>query len=290
MPHRLTTLLDGPAPWIVGVLNVTPDSFTDGGLFLSPDAALAQGRKLLADGAHLVEVGGESTAPGRRPIPIEEELRRALPVVQALAEEGIVAVDTYRAETAARCLEAGARVINDVSALRADPELAGVVAANDAVLVMMYAKDAPLPHVTDAPVRYRDIVVEIGDFLAERVDAAARSGIPLERVAVDPGMGRFISLDPADSWRLLEGFARLVERLAPVPVMIASSRKGFFGVPMPERDPVSQLTAFVAAERGAALIRTHDARMARQFVDAGRKMGVRFPAEAAFGSDQEPRP
>ena len=195
------------------------------------------------------------------------------------------AVDTYRAETAARCLEAGAKLINDVSALRADPELAAVVAAHDAVLVMMYAKDAPLPHVTDAPALYRDIVAEIGDFLASRVDAAGRAGVPPERVVVDPGMGRFVSLDPADSWRLLEGFARLVERLAPVPVMIATSRKGFFGVPMPERDPISQLTAFVAAERAAALIRTHDARMARQFVDAGRKMGVRFPAETVYGGE-----
>ena len=127
MQHRLVKLLGAPAPWLMGVVNVTPDSFTDGGRFLAPDAAAAHGRQLLADGAHLLDLGGESTAPGSRPITGEEELRRLEPVVRALAPAAILSIDTYHAATAARCLELGAAIVNDVSALRADPEMAAVV-------------------------------------------------------------------------------------------------------------------------------------------------------------------
>jgi dihydropteroate synthase len=273
--HRLVELLGTPAPWIMGVLNVTPDSFADGGLFLSPEAAEAQARRLAADGAAIIDIGGESTAPGSQAIGWEEELARIEPVVRALAASHLISIDTYHARTAARCLELGARIVNDVSACRAEPEIADVVAEHGAVLVMMYAKDGPLPHATDRPVVYQDVTAEIGDWLAARIDWALSHGLTAEQLVVDPGMGRFVSLDPADSWRLLAGMERLVARLAPVPVLVGTSRKGFLGVPLEERDPVSQLTGLLAVQKGAAIVRTHNARMMRQFLDVAALTGMR---------------
>lgn len=274
MPHRLTTLLPGPAPWIMGVLNVTPDSFSDGARFLAATTATLQARTLAADGAAIVDVGGESTAPGSTPIGWQEELARVEPVVRALSRDLVLSIDTYHHRTAARCLELGARIINDVSAARAEPDTASVAREHGAVLVMMHAKDSPLPHATDRPARYADVAVEIADFLLRRVDWALSRGLSPDQLVLDPGMGRFVSPDPAHSWRLLADFARLVERVAPIPVLVGTSRKGFLGVPPQERDPVSQLTALHAVQRGATIARTHDARMMRQFLEAAGRMGA----------------
>jgi dihydropteroate synthase len=267
-------LLSPPAPWIMGVVNVTPDSFTDGGRFLAAEAAITHGRAMFGDGAHLLDIGGESTAPGARPLDAATELARIEPVVRALAAEAVLSIDTYHAATAARCLGLGARIINDVSALRADPAMPEIVRERGAVLMMMHAKDGPLPHATDAPRNYSDIVGEIGDFLAERVDHALARGISAEKLVLDPGWGKFVSLDPADSFRLLEDFARLVDRFRPIPLLVGLSRKGFLGVPMADRDPVSQLASLVAVQRGALYVRTHAPRMMRQFIEAARKMGA----------------
>lgn len=278
MSATARSLVPSVPPWIIGVLNVTPDSFTDGGRFLAAEAALAHGRAMLADGAHLLDIGGESTAPGARPLDAAAELARIEPVVRALAADGaLLSIDTYHAATAARCLALGAKVINDVSALRGDPEMAAVVREHRAVLVMMHAKDGPLPHATDAPRAYHDVVGEIGDFLAARVDHALAQGIAAERLVLDPGWGKFISLEPDDSFRLLEGFARLARRFAPIPLLVGLSRKGFLGVPLAERDPVSQLLSLVAVARGALYVRTHAPRMMAQFVAAARQAGLALP-------------
>jgi dihydropteroate synthase len=282
MQHRLVKLLGAPAPWLMGVVNVTPDSFSDGGRHLAPDAAVAHGRRLVADGAHLLDLGGESTAPGSRPITGEEELLRLEPVVRGLAREAILSIDTYHAATAARCIELGARVVNDVSALRADPEMAAVVRDLGPVLVMMHAKDGPLPHATDRPVRYGDIVREVGDWLSARVDIALAAGIDADQLVLDPGWGKFLSLDPAHSWELLARFGELAARLAPFPLVVGISRKGLFGVPLAERDPLSQLTSLVAVHKGAALVRTHHVAMAAQFLDAAARMRLALPARAAY--------
>jgi dihydropteroate synthase len=281
--HRLAALLGSPPPWIMGVLNVTPDSFTDGGRFLALSSAEAQARRLAGDGAAIIDIGGESTAPGTRPIGWAEELARIEPVVGALAGELVLSVDTYHARTAARCLERGARIVNDVSACRAEPEVADVAREHDAVLVMMYAKDGPLPHATDRPTVYADVAVEVGEWLARRIDWALGRGLSADRLVVDPGMGRFVSLDPADSWRLLAEMERVVARVAPVPVLIGTSRKGFLGVPLAERDPVSQLTALAAVRKGATVVRTHDAWMMRQFLDAAVRLGEVPAASGAAG-------
>ena len=283
MRHRLVKLLGAPAPWLMGVVNVTPDSFSDGGRHLAPEAAVAHGRRLLDEGAHILDLGGESTAPGSRPITSEEELLRVEPVVRGLAHGGaVLSIDTYHAATAARCIELGARIVNDVSALRADPDMAAVVRDLGPVLVMMHAKDGPLPHATDRPVVYRDVVREVGDWLKARVDVAIAAGIDPDQIVLDPGWGRFLSLDPAHSWEMLARFDELVAQVAPLPVMVGISRKGFFGVPLAERDPLSQLTSLAAAEKGAALVRTHDVRMAAQFLGAADRMRRLLPARAVY--------
>ena len=283
MRHRLVNLLGGGAPWLMGVVNVTPDSFSDGGRHLGADAAVAHGRQLMADGADLLDLGGESTAPGSRPITSDEELRRLEPAVRALAGEGVLSIDTYHAATAERCITLGASVINDVSALRADPEMVAIVRDLRPVLVMMHAKDGPLPHATDRPAHYGDVVRDVADWLSARVDVALKAGIDADQIVVDPGWGKFLSLEPDHSWEMLARFEELVARLTPIPVLVGTSRKGFFGVPLAERDPVSQLSALVAAEKGAALIRTHNVRMAAQFVAAAERMGRPLPARRAYG-------
>lgn len=282
MQHRLVKLLGQPAPWLMGVVNVTPDSFTDGGRYLVPPAALAHAREMLAHGAHILDLGGESTAPGSRPITSEEELLRIEPVVRMLAGEAVLSIDTYHAATAARGIELGARVVNDVSALRADPEMAAVVRDLGPVLVMMHAKDGPLPHATDRPAHYRDVVREVGDWLAARVDAALAAGIDADQLVLDPGWGKFLSLDPMASWELLARFEELVARFTPIPLLVGTSRKGFLGVPLAERDPLSQLTGLVAAEKGAAVVRTHDVKMAAQFLTAAERMRRQLPAARAY--------
>lgn len=283
MQHRLVKLLGAEAPWFMGVLNVTPNSFSDGGRYLAPAAALEHARKLLADGAHVIDIGGESTAPGSRPITSEEELLRLEPVVRILAHEAILSIDTYHAATAERCITLGARIINDVSALRADPGMAAVVRDLGPVLIMMHAKDGPLPHATDRPVLFRDVVREVGDFLEARVEAALAAGIDMDQLVLDPGWGKFLSLEPAHSWEVLARFEELVARFAPIPFLVASSRKGFLGVPLgPQRDALSQLTSLVAAQKGAAMIRTHDVRMAGQFLTAAARMRIDLPAQWSY--------
>lgn len=287
MKRDLVTLLGGPPPWIMGILNVTPDSFSDGGRYYEAAAAIAAGRRMREEGAAVVDVGGESTAPGSRPITAEEEQRRLLPVVAALAPNLPLSIDTYRASTARRCLELGAVMVNDVSALRADPDLARVVADHGAALVLMHAKDAPLPHVTDRPAVYRDIVAEIGDFLLRRAEVALAAGVREELLLLDPGWGRFISLDPKDSFQLLRELPRLVERLRPFPVVVGVSRKGFLGGDLEERDALSQFLAVDAIEKGAALVRTHNVRLLRRFLRAASELGRRLPA--GFRFPLEPR-
>ena len=236
MRHRLVNLLGGGAPWLMGVVNVTPDSFSDGGRHLGADAAVAHGRQLMADGADLLDLGGESTAPGSRPITSDEELRRLEPVVRALAGEAVLSIDTYHAATAERCIMLGASVINDVSALRADPEMVAIVRDLRPVLVMMHAKDGPLPHATDRPAHYDDVVRDVADWLSARVDVALKAGIDADQIVVDPGWGKFLSLEPDHSWEMLARFEELwrarIDRLDALLAEPASPRD-----PPPTDDP-----------------------------------------------------
>ena len=248
-----------PRPSVVGIVNVTPDSFSDGGLHLEPEAAARAARELVADGAVLVDVGGESTRPGSAGVSLDEELRRVVPVLERLA--GVpVSIDTAKAEVARRALELGAELVNDVTALQADPELAGVVADGGAYLCLMHMLGEPRT-MQEAPV-YEDVVSEVAAFLEERLAAATAAGIPEERICVDPGIG--FGKTVAHNLELLRRLDVLV-RLGR-PVLVGISRKRTLGRLLGHPDALvgsaaASVGAAVAAfERGAAVFRVHDVR------------------------------
>ncbi|MCC7071963.1 MAG: dihydropteroate synthase [Deltaproteobacteria bacterium] len=250
----------GTRTFVVGIVNVTPDSFSDGGRFLSVEAAVAHGLRLLDDGADLLDVGGESTRPGAAEVSATDELARVLPVVERLAARGArcLSVDTRRASVAEACLAAGASWINDVSALVDDPAMSTVAAKADAV-VLMHRREMRAGHAGD-DVRYRDLLGEVHGFLAERVAAAVQGGVPKERIVVDPGLGFGKSVD--DNLRLLRASARL-RGLAPV--LVGPSRKRFLGaisgIELPEeRDAATHGAVALAGLAGADFVRVHDVR------------------------------
>jgi dihydropteroate synthase len=262
-------------PAVMGVVNVTPDSFSDGGRFLDVDVAVAHGLELVAEGADLLDVGGESTRPGAVPVAAGEELDRVLPVVTQLAAAAGVAVsiDTTKASVAAGALAAGAVVVNDVSAGTADAEMFEVVRRAGAGLVLMHMRGDPQTMQHDP--RYDDVVAEVGDFLIERLAAARAAGIRDDAICVDPGIG-FGKL-PQHNLTLLARLPELVERCA-VPVLVGPSRKTFIGavladasrssspLPVHERDDGTLATVVWALDHGASVVRVHDARSAAQAV------------------------
>jgi dihydropteroate synthase len=263
--------LCGDAPAVMGIVNVTPDSFSDGGRFLDPDAAIAHGLALVADGVALVDVGGESTRPGAAPVDEAEELRRVVPVVAGLATAGCaVSVDTTKPAVAAAAIEAGAVVVNDVRGGR-DADLLQVVAEAGAGMVLMHMQGEPRT-MQDDP-RYDDVVTAVGDFLAARLDVARAAGVADDALCVDPGIG-FGKL-ARHNLALLARLDELVARLG-VPVMVGTSRKTFLGaivagedgsIPPPEtRDDATLATACWAVDLGARVVRVHDARPVAEMV------------------------
>jgi dihydropteroate synthase len=214
---------------VMGVVNVTPDSFSDGGSWLDPDKAIAHGLELTDQGADIIDVGGESTRPGAQRVPLAEELSRVLPVVDALAQAGsYVSIDTMRAEVASNALAAGARMINDVSGGLADPEMAGVVATAGVPYVVMHWRG----HSADmyGPAVYSDVVAEVQAELGMRIQALVAAGVDPAQLIVDPGLG-FAKL-PEHNWRLLASLDHIGRQAGypdPFPVLVAASRKGFLG-------------------------------------------------------------
>jgi dihydropteroate synthase len=248
-----------PRPAVLGVLNVTPDSFSDGGLFASPTDAIAHGRRLAAEGADLVDVGGESTRPGAEPVDADEELRRVVPVLEGLA--GLpLSIDTSKSEVARRALELGALLVNDVTALRADPGLAGVVAEHDAYLCLMHMQGEPRS--MQAAPRYEDVVSEVAGFLEQRIEAAVAEGVQVEHICVDPGIG--FGKTPDQNLELVRRLDVLVELGRPV--VVGLSRKSTLGKVLGDPQattgslPASLAAAVAAFERGAWMLRVHDVR------------------------------
>jgi len=249
-----------PRPAVMGIVNVTPDSFSDGGRFLLPEDATAQARRLAAEGAALVDVGGESTRPGSEGVSAEEELRRIVPVLEAIAGEVPVSVDTSKAEVARRAFELGAVMVNDVTGLRGDPELARVVADADGYLCLMHMLGEPRTMQIDP--RYDDVVTEVAAFLEQRLEVAVAAGIDEERICVDPGIGFGKTIE-----HNLELLARLGELAAlGRPVVVGASRKRFLGRILGDPEaltgPLSAAVAIsvLAYERGASIFRVHEVR------------------------------
>jgi dihydropteroate synthase len=266
---RPFSVVDLPDKSVMGVVNVTPDSFSDGGRFLDTARAVAQGRELVAAGADIVDVGGESTRPGAEPVGLDEELRRVLPVVEALAADGTapVSIDTSKAPVAAAALRAGATIVNDVTAGLGDPELFGVVADAGAVLVAMHMQGEPRT-MQDAP-RYDDVTREVAEWLTERLAAARSAGVRADALIADPGIG--FGKTVAHNLELLARLAEL-EAAVGVPVMVGASRKGFLGklsgsARAADRDDATLATTVWSFTQGARIVRVHDvassARVAR---------------------------
>jgi dihydropteroate synthase len=242
-----------PRPSVMGVVNVTPDSFSDGGVHLAPDVAAAAARRMVEDGAAVIDVGGESTRPGSEGITAGEELRRVVPVLERLGGDIPVSIDTAKAEVARQAIELGAEMVNDVTALRADAELAGVVADAGVYLCLMHMQGEPRTMQVDP--RYDDVASEVTSFLEERLAFAVAQGVDEERICLDPGIG---------FGKTLEHNLELVRRLDVLlalgrPVLIGFSRKSTL-TRLGASDLLSaSLAAAVAAyERGATILRVHD--------------------------------
>ncbi len=248
-----------PRPSVMGVLNVTPDSFSDGGLFVDPATAIDHGRRLVEEGAALVDVGGESTRPGAAPVSVEEELARVEPVLEGLG--GLpLSIDTAKAAVARRALELGAVLVNDVTALRGDPDMAAVVADGDAFVCLMHMQGEP--RTMQVAPHYDDVVSDVLAFLEERIAFAVEQGIGEERICVDPGIG--FGKTPDQNLELL----RRLDELSTLgrPVLVGVSRKSTLGRITGDASATrgtlagSLAAAVTAFERGASMIRAHDVR------------------------------
>lgn len=294
-PRHVAGLPAHERPLVMGVVNVTPDSFSDGGRFDQVDTAVAHALSLLAEGADLLDIGGESTRPGAtRPL-VSEELSRVVPVITELVARGaLVSVDTMRAEVAEAALAAGAVVVNDVSGGLADPDLLRVVAEHRAAYVAMHWR----AHSTEMQTRalYDDVVADVLDELRQRVDAAVAAGVGLDRLAVDPGLG--FAKDADHNWELLRHLDAL-EDLA-LPVLVGASRKSFLGSllaepdgtprALDEREDAGVAVSTLAAVAGAWCLRVHDV---RRTVDAlkvvarweGREFVASGPAGRVLGDE-----
>ena len=246
-------------PLVMGIVNVTPDSFSDGGQFLDHRQAIDHALRLAREGADILDIGGESTRPGSQPVPLEEELRRVLPVVQALVKQtaAIISIDTSKAEVARQCLEGGAAIINDVTALRGDPAMPEVPRTHSAGVILMHMQGTPATMQLDP--KYDDVVKEVHDFLGDRVSELERAGLPRERLAIDPGIG--FGKRHAHNLTLLAGLDRLLDLGRPI--CLGVSRKGFIGKiigkSVADSDLGSVAVACYAMTRGAAqILRVHD--------------------------------
>lgn len=257
-------------PLVMGVLNVTPDSFSDGGRFKSVRDAVEAGLKMIEDGADIIDVGGESTGPGSKGVSLNDELARVVPVVEKLRlkTDAWISVDTWRLQVAKYAVKAGADMVNDVTALRGDPEMASLVAELGVPVVLMYSKD-PGPRTTLKKKRYADVVKEIMAFLRARLVFAEKAGIAPEKCIIDPGMGAFISMDEKYSLRVLKDLKKFT-RLGR-PILVGASRKSFIGntlgLPVSERIEGGLACAAVAVMNGASIIRAHDVEETRRVVD-----------------------
>jgi dihydropteroate synthase len=263
----MTSQADREPPRLMGVVNVTPDSFSDGGLFLAPEPAIAHGRELAAQGADILDIGGESTRPGAEAVSAAVELRRVGPVVESLAGGGlVVSIDTSKAAVAAAALDGGAEIVNDITALRADPELAGLCAQRGCTVVLMHMQGSPRT-MQDEP-SYGDVVEDVRAFLAARIEAAVGAGIDEGRIWVDPGIG---------FGKTVEHNLELLRRLGEIaelgrPLVIGTSRKRFLGA-ITGREVGDRIGGTVASNvlalaAGADVFRVHDVAEARQALDA----------------------
>jgi dihydropteroate synthase len=264
-----------PEVAVVGILNVTPDSYVDGGKYLETGAAVARAKAILDQGGDIIEIGGESTGPGSQPVFEHEEKDRILPVVRAVREafpEACICIDTCKSGVAEGALREGADMINDVTAGRADSYMFDVISRFGCPCVLMYAKDET-PRTTREIREYADVVADISAFLETRIAEARSKDVDQDRIILDPGLGHFVSADPRYSFEILR---RLGEFAGLGPVMVSPSRKSFLAgeanLPVSKRLPATLAATTAAVMNGASFIRTHDVRETRLVCDAALRM------------------
>jgi dihydropteroate synthase len=251
--------------YIMGILNVTPDSFSDGGLFSNESAAIKQALRMAEDGADIIDIGGESTRPGSEPVPVEEELRRTIPVIETIARELAIpiSIDTYKAEVAKRALDAGASMVNDISGLRHDPEMKRVVSAYKVPVVIMHLKGKP-KDMQKNPL-YEALIPEILDYLRDSIRIASEAGAAEKMIIIDPGIGFGKTFE--QNLNIIHNLREFT--LLEKPVLIGASRKAFIGkilgdLPSGERLEGTAATVAISIMNGANIIRVHDVKeMAR---------------------------
>ena len=253
----------GPSPLLWGVVNVTPDSFSDGGRFFDTEAAVRHGLQLVEDGAAVLDVGGESSRPGAEPVPVEEELRRVLPVLRELRARLDVplSIDTTKAAVARAALQAGADIVNDISGLRFDPDMLPLLAGSSCGVVLMHMQGEPRTMQTSP--HYDDVVREVRDWLARRQEEIVAAGIAPERLVLDPGLG--FGKRYSDNLELLRHLRSLVSR----PLLVGASRKAFLGWLLAEPEPLARQEGDLAVHawcrrQGVAFLRVHDVRATRR--------------------------
>jgi dihydropteroate synthase len=263
-------------PRIMGIVNVTPDSFSDGGQWLDPGAAIAHGKQLESDGADILDIGGESTRPGAEPIGVDEELRRVIPVIAVLAKTVRVpiSIDTRNAEVMRRAADAGARIVNDVAALGHDPNSLRVAAETGLPVVLMHAQGDPRTMQLDP--RYDDVVLDVYDWLEARIGACEAAGIPRERIVVDPGIGFGKTVEHNVA---LLGSLSMFHGLG-CPILLGASRKSFIGrlsggAPPERRMPGSVAAALLGAAQGVQILRVHDVAATRQALAVWESVSTR---------------
>ncbi|MEK7085667.1 MAG: dihydropteroate synthase [Patescibacteria group bacterium] len=252
-------------PLIMGILNVTPDSFSDGGKFNSIEKALKRAKEIEEEGADIIDIGGESTGPNSQNVSLKEELNRVIPVIKRLRQISKlpISIDTYKSEVAKQALENGANIINDVTALRGDKNMAKIAAKYNCPIILMYSKDNS-PRTTKKAVEYKDVMNTIKTFLKSRIKYAKQQGIKNSQIIIDPGMGAFVSGIPEYSFEIIAKLNQL--KSLKFPILIGISRKSFLGGEIGTRDSKSAALSAIAYLNGADIIRTHDIQSTKQIL------------------------
>jgi dihydropteroate synthase len=259
---------------LMGILNVTPDSFSDGGCYFDSQAAIAKAFSLLEDGANILDIGAESTGPNSLQVSVSEEKRRLEllflePKFSELKLKASISVDTYKSEIAKLAIKHGASIVNDVSGLRADPEMVGVVASSNAEVVIMYSKeDGKLPHVSPMQLKYSSIIETIFKFFDERINFSIKNGIDESKIILDPGMGAFLGNDHALSWEVVHAIERFKNRFSKFRFLYGVSRKSFISslVDSEVNDIASKIVELDLISSGLDIVRTHNILMLKKLL------------------------